>query len=269
MTKLNRSVERSMKIIETVSDKGVCTLALLADETDLPKATVLRICSTLVSQRWLSQNRGDKRYKIGPRFPRLNPVSSLVDVIVEAGKLEIVGLSNATGLAVDLAVSIGEGRVEIVDTTRHFAQHGIFPDTVGYRPSPFRSAMGTAFLAAHAPAALSACTKSLIANTMGRDREAALNLPAKIREIRRLGYAVREEGYWGRAVDYGGIPSAISVAIHADEQVVGAMNFVWLAEKRSVKAVAGEHLAGLRAAANAIGDQLSYSARDQAFTFKS
>ncbi|MCO4839877.1 MAG: helix-turn-helix domain-containing protein [Rhodobacteraceae bacterium] len=260
MTILNRSVERSIKIIETVSDNGVCSLAFLADHTELPKATILRICATLVRQRWLSQSRSDKRYKIGPRFPRLNPVSDVVDAFIETGKLEIVTLSNRTGLAVDLAVSIGEGRVEIVDTTRQFSLHGIFPDTIGYRPSPFRSGLGAAFLAALDAKELSAYSKSLIANTTGRDREAALKLPERILEIRQAGYAKREEGYWGRAVDYGGVPSAISVAIHIDNKAIGAMSLVWLAERNSMESVIDEHLARLSMAAKAIGDQLSSNA---------
>lgn len=261
MTKLNRSVERSMKIIEAVSDNGVCSLALLADQTDLPKSTVLRICSTLISQRWLSQNRSDKRYKIGPRFPRSNPVSDLVDAIVEAGKQEIVELSHATGLAVDLAVSIGNGRIEIVDTTRQFAQHGIYPDTIGYRPSPFRSGLGSAFLAALEPNELAACSEALLANTWGRDRKAALSLPTKIIDVRRRGYAVREEGYWGRAVDYGGIPRAISVAIRAENRAIGAMSLVWLAERQSMDSVAEKHLGQLTRAAQAVGEQFSSNAR--------
>lgn len=258
MTKLNRSVERSIKIIETVSDNGVCSLALLADQTNLPKATVLRICATLIKQRWLSQSRNDKRYRMGPRFPRLTPESDLVDAIVEAGKLEIVALSNDTGLAVDLAVSIGGGRVEIVDTTRQLAQHGIFPNAVGYRPSPFRSGLGTAFLAALEPTELSDYSKALIENTTGEDRKAALNLPQKILDIRRRGFALREEGYWGRAVDYGGIPMAVSVAIRAERRVFGAISLVWLAEERSTASVVDAYLDRLMKAADAIGTQLRH-----------
>lgn len=257
MTKMNRSVERSMKIIETVSISGVTSLAFLADQTGLPKATILRICATLVKQRWLSQSRNDSRYRIGPRFPRLVSVPDSVDAIIEAGKSEIVTLCEATGLGADLAVSIGSGRVEIVDTTRRFALHGIFPDTVGYRPSPFRSALGSAFLAALGAEEFSTYSAKLAANTRGKDREAALGFPAKLQEIHARKFAVREEGYWGRAVDYGGIPSAIGVAIRADNQAVGALSLVWLAERKTVESVAAAHLEKLTMAATAIGKQLS------------
>ncbi|MFC6587965.1 helix-turn-helix domain-containing protein [Sulfitobacter pacificus] len=42
MTKLNRSVERSMKILEVVSGSGVTSLAFLAEQTGLPKPTIMR-----------------------------------------------------------------------------------------------------------------------------------------------------------------------------------------------------------------------------------
>lgn len=257
MTKLNRSVERGMNVVETVVECGVCSLGLLADKTGLPKPTLLRICATLVEQRWLSQSSGDKRYRIGNRFPRLGAEMELVDAVVEAGKAEIVALSQTTGLAVDLAVSIGNGRVEIVDTTRAFSKHGIFPDSIGYRPSPFRSALGSVFLAAMDTKELAKLSANLIANTTGSDRIAALDLPKKIHKIKADGYAIREEGYWGRAVDYGGVPRAISIAICKGKQPVGALSLIWLAEKRSVQSVADDYLSDLSQSAAAIGRRLS------------
>ena len=256
MAKLNRSVERSMKIIEVVSGSGVTSLAFLAEQTGLPKATIMRICATLVGQRWLSQSRSDARYRIGPSFPRLESEPDSVDALIEAGTSEIVALTKATELAVDIAVSIGNGRVEIVDTTRHFAQHGIFPDTIGYRPSPFRSALGSAFLAALSAEERSAQAAKLAAITKGRDREAALSFPKRLLDIQASGFAAREEAYWGRAVDYGGTPSAIAVAIRANGQPLGALSLVWLAERHTVASIASTHLEELNKAADAIGKQL-------------
>lgn len=259
MAKLNRSVERSMKILEVVAGTGVTSLAFLAEQTGLPKPTILRICATLVNQRWLSQSRSDSRYRIGSRFPRLDSTPDSIDTLVEAGSPEIIALSDATGLGVDLAAAIGNGRVEIVDTTRLYAKHGIFPDCIGFRPSPFRSALGCALLAALSIEERVEYAAKLAENTRGKDREAALNLPAKLKEIRARGFATREDSYWGRAVDYGGVPSAISVAIRAGGHVVGSVSLVWLAESRSVDEVAQAHLARLNLTADAIGNHFAAS----------
>lgn len=259
MTKLNRSVERSMKILEVVCASGVTSLAFLASQTGLPKPTVLRICATLVKQRWLSQSRSDGRYRVGTRFPRIGSSPDSIDALVEAGSAEIVRLSDMTGLGVDLAAAIGNGRVEIVDTTRKYAVHGIFPDCIGYRPSPFRSALGGAFLAALEPETRAEVAARLAVQTKGKDREAALSLPSKLKEIGARGFAMREYGYWGRAVDYGGNPNAISVAIRADQQVIGAVSLVWLAERHSVDEMAQAHLAALKSTADAIAQSFASS----------
>jgi len=248
-----------MKIIEVISANGLCSLAFLADRTNLPKATILRICATLINRRWLAQNRSDGRYRIGPKFPRSGVAPDSVDAMIEAGKSDIVKLSEATGLGVDLAVSIGNGRVEIVDTTRHFSLHGIFPDCVGYRPSPFRSALGSAFLAALDAQQYTKYSAELGMHLTGKDHEAALTFEKKMQTIRANGYATREAGYWGRAVDYGEIPDAISVAIRAGNQIVGAINLVWLARKLSAKEVASTHLNRLNLAATAIGNKFAIS----------
>ena len=58
-------------------------------------------------------------------------------------------------------------------------------------------------------------------------------------------------------MDYGGIPSAISVAIHAGDKVVGAVNLVWLAEKQTMAEVASAHLAQLTLTAQTIGNALN------------
>lgn len=256
MTKTNRSVERSMKIIEVISDRGVSSLAFLADQTGLPKPTVLRICSTLVAQRWLYQSKNDRRYRIGPRFPRLATAPDLIDALVESGSEAIVDLSDATGLGVDLAATIGEGRLEIVDTTRRFAKHGIFPDCVGYRPSPFRSALGCVFLAGLDDQSRTKYVAALSANLSGADRQAALEYPSKVKEILVAGYAAREKGYWGRAVDYGGAPTAVGVAIHAGAQVVGAVSLVWLAEDYDIETVVEAQLDRLNRTSKIIGTRL-------------
>ena len=77
---------------------------------------------------------------------------------------------------------------------------------------------------------------------------------ATLREVRVQGFATREDGYWGRAVDYGGIPSAIAVAISSRGHIVGAVSLIWLAEQHSVASVAKAHLEKLTATAREIGE---------------
>ena len=146
MTKLNRSIERGLMVLEVVHRTGTTSLALLAKQTGLPKPTLLRICVTLEKRRWLIRRSSDGCYQLGSGFPHSGGMPELVDRLVAVAKEEIVRLSEDTGLAVDLAAAIGEARTEIVDTTRVYKKHGVYPDVVGFRPSPTVSALGAAFL---------------------------------------------------------------------------------------------------------------------------
>lgn len=252
MTKLNRSIERGLTVLEIVHGSGACSLAYLAARSGLAKPTLLRICATLEARRWLVRRKGDGRYQIGSAFPQPGRAQALADRLVAAGKEEIVRLSEATGLGVDLAAAVAPGQVEIVDTTRQFKRHGVYPHSIGFRPSPIQSALGAAFLAALSGEARTEALNAL-ARRLGREDAATLpRLPDILKATAARGYAVRAPGHWGRAVDFGDLPAAIAVALVSEGRPVGAINLVWKARERSVPTVAAAHLARLRTTADAI-----------------
>ncbi|MDQ2094925.1 helix-turn-helix domain-containing protein [Rhodobacteraceae bacterium 10Alg 79] len=257
MTKLNRSIERGLDVLRVVHTSGAVSLAQLAARTDLPKPTLLRICATLEAQRWLSRRKNDGLYQIGSAFPRADGMPKLVDRLVAVSKDEIVKLSNKAGLAVDLAASIGGGQVEIVDSTRSFSDHGIFPDAVGFRPSPLFSALGLAYLNALSARSRSQALQQLAETLPRGDASALPQLPKLLQAISQKGYAARATGHWGRAVDYGALPDAIAVPIIAGTEPVGAINLVWNANDHSIEDVAERHLRNLRASARIIGEAYS------------
>ncbi len=253
MIKLNRSIARGLTVLEVIHASGASSLAFLAAETGLSKPTLLRICATLENRRWLIRRSSDRCYQLGSAFPNVGGRPDLVDRLVAAGKEEIVRLSKATGLGVDLAVGVGGGRTEIVDTTRVFKKHGVYPDTVGFRPSPILSALGIAYLSGLSKSGRADALRALTPRLPREDAAALPELPTLLKDVAAQGYASRASDHWGRAVDYGELPAAIAVPIHAGGESVGAINLVWNAEDRSVAAVAREHLSSLRTAACTIG----------------
>ncbi len=253
MTKLNRSIERGLMVLEVVHRSGASSLAFLADQTDLPKATLLRICATLENRRWIIRRSSDGCYQLGSAFPHSGGMPELVDRLVAVAKEEIVRLSEDTGLGVDLAAAIGEGRTEIVDTTRVFKKHGVYPDTVGFRPSPTVSALGFAFLMGLFETG-DVETLQRVENGPSREIDGALpELSKSLKEGTKRGFAIRAHGHWGRAVDYGELPAAIAVPIISGTEAVGALNLVWNASDQRVEDVATAHLRRLRSAAKRIG----------------
>ncbi|WP_341864221.1 helix-turn-helix domain-containing protein [Gymnodinialimonas sp. 57CJ19] len=253
MTKLNRSIERGLSVLETIHGAGATSLAALAAQTGLSKPTLLRICATLENQRWLTRRSSDGCYQLGTGFPNAGGMPDLVDRLVGVAKEDVVTLTSETGLGVDLAAAIGEGRVEIVDTTRVFKKHGVYPDAVGFRPSPVFSALGPAYLSGLSQTARLQALNDLLPKLARKDAAALPQLPKILHEVAERGYATRAPGHWGRAVDYGELPSAVAVPILADSEPVGAINLVWNANDHSVEAVVEKHLEQLQTTARAIG----------------
>ncbi|MBT0959050.1 helix-turn-helix domain-containing protein [Alphaproteobacteria bacterium KMM 3653] len=253
MTKLNRSIDRGLTVLEAVHAAGAISLAFLSKRTGLPKPTLLRICATLESRRWLIRRSSDGCYQIGSALLSVRGMPDLVDRLVAVGKQEIVHLSEQTGLGVDLAVAIGEGRTEIVDTTRMFKKHGVFPDTIGFRPSPILSALGAAYLSGLSKPALAEALRRMVESLPREDAAVGPQLPRILQAVADKGYATRAKGHWGRAVDYGALPLAIGVPILTDKEPVGALNLVWNADDRTVETVVNDHLAKLQQAAKTIG----------------
>jgi len=62
----NRSLERALQILITFNNERLSlTLAQLSESLSLPRATVLRLCSTLVKYGFLKQAAESKRYSLG------------------------------------------------------------------------------------------------------------------------------------------------------------------------------------------------------------
>jgi DNA-binding IclR family transcriptional regulator len=71
----NRSLERALQIINTFNDdRKTQTLAQLSESLNLPRATVLRLCSTLIKYDFIRQDPESKRYSLGLRLFELGSV---------------------------------------------------------------------------------------------------------------------------------------------------------------------------------------------------
>jgi DNA-binding IclR family transcriptional regulator len=65
----NRSLERALQILNAFSnERPFLSLAQLAESLNLSRATVLRLCSTLLKFRFLRQDQRSKQYSLGLRL---------------------------------------------------------------------------------------------------------------------------------------------------------------------------------------------------------
>ena len=71
----NRSLERALQILITFNNERLSlTLAQLSESLSLPRATVLRLCSTLVKYGFLKQDAESKRYSLGLKLFELGSI---------------------------------------------------------------------------------------------------------------------------------------------------------------------------------------------------
>ncbi len=71
----NRSLERSLQILNAFgSERSPLTLAQLSETLGLPKATVLRLCSTLVKYGFLKQGPESRHYSLGLKLFELGSI---------------------------------------------------------------------------------------------------------------------------------------------------------------------------------------------------
>jgi IclR family transcriptional regulator, KDG regulon repressor len=71
----NRSLERALQILNVFNSKvQVFSLAQLSEILNLPRATVLRLCSTLVKYGFLNQDQQSRQYSLGFRLFELGSI---------------------------------------------------------------------------------------------------------------------------------------------------------------------------------------------------
>ena len=82
-----RAVRRAAAILKSFIGKPQQTLAEVCAATDLDKGTTRRLILTLMDERFLVQDPGAKRYRLGPIFRRLaaNAADDAVITAMNAG----------------------------------------------------------------------------------------------------------------------------------------------------------------------------------------
>jgi DNA-binding IclR family transcriptional regulator len=71
----NRSLERALQILSAFNNnRQILSLAQISDILSLPRATVLRLCSTLVKYGFLKQDQQSRQYALGLRLFELGSV---------------------------------------------------------------------------------------------------------------------------------------------------------------------------------------------------
>lgn len=228
-----RAVERALMVIETLSIHGSMSLVQLRSKTGLDNATLMRVIWTLIERGWVRQLIVEKKYELSHSLSTIFSAHNRANPMAEISAPVLVELkSNDLALPSDLSTIMGDGVIEITESSRLRGPMAPSRTALGLRPSLFRSAHGRAILAA------------LEESDRNRHVEAYLNRARKdevawyhqghmdkvLAETRQQGFGYRESLYWEPPFDDSPEFEAVAIAIQNETGVYGSISLIWLAQ---------------------------------------
>ncbi len=189
----NRSLERALQIITAFStERQRLTLGQLSESLTLPKATVFRLCATLVKCGFLRQDQERKEYCLGVKLLELGNIVASSFSLGRAASPHVARLHARVGKTVFLAV-LDEGELLYIDKREDPGAAIVFTSNVGRRRPPYWGMLGFAVMAylpqdevesLLAKTPLTAATKKTPANKE--------ELEALLKKVREQGYAIED-----------------------------------------------------------------------------
>jgi IclR family transcriptional regulator, KDG regulon repressor len=146
----NRSLERALQILNVFNDKvQALSLAQLSEILNLPRATVLRLCSTLIKYGFLRQDPQSRQYSLGFRLFELGNIVFCSFSLRNIASPHISQLQMKLGKTVFLGIHDNE-EVLYIDKRDDPKNPIRFTSEMGTRRPPYWGMLGSVLMA-HLP----------------------------------------------------------------------------------------------------------------------
>ncbi len=193
----NRSVDRACRLLSAFTiERPFLTLAELAADAGLPKATAHRLAAALRACGFLTQTE-DGRYGLGVKLLELGAVLRESMDVVQLCSRAMNAIAAASGETV-LLVTVDWERLEVLLVARRNSPHPLAVGTLFGRPQPIPpgGALGKALLAGLPPTELGTVIDGLhlVATTPKTPIERRLLL-RQIAEAREVGFASEQDEF--------------------------------------------------------------------------
>ncbi len=143
----NRSLERALQILSTFNaEQPSFTFAGLSEAVRLPKATVLRLCSTLVHYDFLLFNKETKQYSLGLKLFELGSVVFASFSLRRIAAPYLINLQTKLEKTVFLGI-LQEGQLVYIDKKENPLNLIRFGSQVGTRRPPYFGMLGHVLMA--------------------------------------------------------------------------------------------------------------------------
>jgi IclR family mhp operon transcriptional activator len=251
----NRSLDRGLAIIESLSIHGASSLNDLHLRTRLPKTTIRRTLGTLIRRKIVRRSLADRLYRANIALPvQGGGLGAGEGWLVDRAVPHMIDLTRAAGWSCDLHI-FERTCSRIIESTRPLSPFFQYERHIDLRVPAVASAGGLAVLATWPEAdvlALIEETRDHPVWGLSRLGLEPRDLLALLRRTRRAGYAVRVRQYRGET-PLADTLNAIACPIFRAESAVGALAMLWPKGFLSPARFAEIHLARLEDATAAIG----------------
>src|SRR5512138_1793622 len=133
----NRSLERALQILNAFqSSRKTASTTELCEILKLPKATVLRLCSTLVKYNYLAQDPLTKAYSLGLKVFELGSVFASSFSLVKTASPRLSQLQSKLGKTVFLSI-LDNDQLLYVDKKEDPGHPIKFTSSIGDRLPPY------------------------------------------------------------------------------------------------------------------------------------
>jgi IclR family transcriptional regulator, mhp operon transcriptional activator len=260
----NRSLDRGLTILDSLSIHGASSLQDLHARTGLPKSTIRRILATLIRRKIVRRSLSDELYRSNISLPLRNSIGfarsegSLVDCAVP----HMIELTRSVGWSCDLHI-FERTRSRIIESTRPLSPFYQYQRQIDLEVPVFASAGGLAVLSTWADQAVVALVEEI-----GDDPAWGLcrlgigqqKLLTTLNRARSAGYAVRASQYSGESPLANRL-HALARPVFRGETAIGALVILWPKGFLTPEAFANIHLHRFKDTASAITTDLNHMDR--------
>jgi IclR family mhp operon transcriptional activator len=251
----NRSLDRGLMILQSLSEHGASSLGDLHAHTGLAKSTIRRLLGTLVRRKVVRRSLADRLYRanIALPMPGAPATSRSEGWLVDCAVPHMIELTRSVGWVCDLHI-FERTHSRIIESTRPLSPFFQYNRPIGLQVTSLGSAAGLAVLSTWTHTAVLALIDEIGDDPVwglrrvGLTRSQIINF---LEQVRATGFSSRPRRYLGGTAMANTL-SAIACAIFHGETAVGALVMLWPKGLLSPAGFAQLHLEKLRRATAAI-----------------
>jgi IclR family mhp operon transcriptional activator len=251
----NRSLDRGLAIMESLSIHGASSLSDLHLRTRLPKSTIRRTLGTLPRRRIVRRSLADGLYRANVALPAQGAGPGADEGwLVDRAVPHMIELTRSAGWSCDLHI-FERTCSRIIESTRPLSPFFQYERHIDLRVPAVASAGGLAVLATWPDADVLALVEETHDHPVWGVSRLGMeprDLLAVLRRTRQVGYAVRVRQYRGET-PLADTLNAIACPVFRAGTAVGALAMLWPKGFLPPSRFGELHLARLKAAATAIG----------------